>query len=382
MALYRCENCKNTYSTRPKECRYCNLSQIVTVEEEWYITIFNFLADYKIVIGSSVLLLLLISLIPWSNQDDNEGDNGTVVDSPERKQGKIKYAFRFTTLDKTIKIEAVKYNGKGNGDKVSDRKITDIINKVQLEAKDDEGRKVKLENGKLYPCPVEEGNNEIAITWKNHLEYPLKEPNSNEFIAFELNNQKEHPKANCKDPLAIKEVVFSPEDCIINVRTNRDNSPDSAKIKTAVSGKESDFKRKRQWSVESVNKYQVFATINGDTANYIGNGNPIGDCNEGCNDQKRNKYRTRIVEAGQRYLDNPDNLDNLLSFQEAFPNSPTRYASFTIRGDDSQLNWSDFTNEVPNNYDNIELKVDEVSVIESPGGCKVAEVIVSKARQS
>lgn len=371
MADYKCKNCGHVHHTRPDKwiCRNCNSGPVITEKEEWYITIFNFLADYKIVIGSSALLLILMLAIPW---DD--------IVTPERK--KIKYAFRFTTLDKSIKIEAVKYNDEGNVDKVSDRKITDIINKVQLEAEDDQGRKVKLENGKLYPCPVEEGNNEIVITWKNHLEYPLKEPNSNEFIAFELDNQKEHPEANCKNPLAIKEVEFSPEDCIINVRTNRDNSPDSAKIKTAVSGKESDFKRKRQWSVEGVDKYQVFATINGDTANYIGNGNPIGDCNEGCNDQKRNRYRTRIVEAGQRYLDNPDNLDNLLSFQEAFPNSPTKYASFTIRGDNSQLNWSDFTNEVPNNYDNIELKVDEVSVIESPGGCKVAEVIVSKARQS
>jgi hypothetical protein len=384
MAKYKCENCGHDHRTRPDKwiCRNCNSGPVITVEEEWYITIFNFLADYKIVIGSLVVLLLLISLIPWSNQDGNDGDKAKVGNPQERKQEEVKYAFKFTTLDKSIKIEAVKYNDEGNVDKVSDRKITDIINKVQLEAEDDQGRKVKLKNGKLYPCPVEEGNNEIVITWKNHLEYPLKEPNSNEFIAFELDNQKEHPEANCKDPLRIKKVKPLFGECLIKVFTNRDDTPDSSRIRISVSGKNGNFRAKRQWNVESINEYQVFATINGDTANYIGNGNPIGDCNEGCNDKKRNRYRTRIVEAGQRYLDNPDKLDNLLSFQEAFPNSPTKYASFTIRGDNSQLNWSDFTNEVPNNYDNIELKVDEVSVIEGPGGCRVAEVIVSKARQS
>lgn len=369
MPTYNCANCGQQFkgSEFLDECPNCSSEDFQKVDPP-VLKFFKRAWPFLIVIG--VLALAIPYLLPLLQQ---EGAKGSAKDSTQTQS--VSYELAFEPFDKGIAIKLEEWKKTGNGYKVnplSETKVASLIDKLNIRASDNMGRKVTLKNGKFYPCP-NDNTDTLLIKWNQSQAYPIRDRNETKAVKyFTLKAEKPHPKANCEmpePPLKITNVSFSATNCRISVQTNRKNTED---ILVSITGKDGNYEAKNTWEASEINEYNIWALEGGDTVGYILNGNPIGECVD-CNQAKMDKQKAAAIKAANAYGKNPTNLTALSKFKKLIDASNT---DFYVDGN-KLGGWSDFYNKAKLRYENENVQYEVKSIqIER---CKIRAVkFVSK----
>ncbi|MFW5983032.1 MAG: hypothetical protein ACOCQ4_00910 [bacterium] len=333
MANYKCNQCGHAFKSNAyiDECPKCRSRKIEPVEG-----VFQQFLKKNWRILTIIVLIIATGVLVFT----------TLIDTGSNH----KYQVTFSGFDDGVEIVIYKYTINKDGKKeererLATGKAEKIVDAYQFKVIDNIQRTVARQGTKIYPC-AKGKTDTLAIKWNNNEKYPLLYPDQTEEVYyFTLKSNEPNKQANCRNPKEkIRILSVDPiSKCRLKVTTNKDSTGMKDQVLISINGKEGPFENKRIWSAKNYNKINIYAVLQGDTAAAPGNGAGFypHDCVE-CNDEKIANLRQNLINAGNAYGTNPDDVNKVNKFRKLIANSnPVFYLNGNKIGD-----WSTFKNKL------------------------------------